>query len=450
MIAKDGIKNLENSSVELTLTVSAEKIEAAYKESLKKYAEKYSFKGFRPGKAPLAVVEQKIGKDVREESTYQAMEEQLHEDIATLEQNQKPLSFSVPVLQNEESLHPFKANEDITFSVVYDVLPVSDVETYKGLDVEYVQREVTQADIDSIIERHLDNNAIVKTKEGAIAEGDLATISYVELDAEGAEVESTKREGISVTVGANLTFYAIDADLIGLAKDDEKVIAKSYSDDEQSPQLAGRSFDLKVKVESVKTKELPTLDDELAQDINQECKTVEELLAHIKKTEEDKAENMNKNAKMAGILEMLTKASTFTIPASMVDFEVNSYWRDLVKQFGGNEEGLLQYLTAVGLSKEAMLADQRANCELNIKNQMILLGIQDKEKFEISEEAIKKVLDERYKGEEGQDKMNYNLAKDELEFEAVIPFLLENNNFIATKTLSLNEAYAEPVENEEV
>ena len=446
MIAKDGIKNLENSSVELTLTVSAEKIEAAYKESLKKYAAKYSFKGFRPGKAPVAVVEQKIGKDVREESTYQAMEEQLHEDIATLEQKLRPLTFSVPVLQNEESLHPFKANEDITFSVVYDILPVSDVETYKGLDVEYVKREATQADLDAVIERHLDNNAIVKTKEGKIADGDLATITYVELDEKGAEVADTKREGISVTVGANLTYYSIDADLVGMSKDEEKIIAKSYKDDEKSPQLASRSFDLKVIVEAVKTKELPELDDDLAQDINQECKTVAELLAHIKTTEELRAENMNKNSQMAAILEKLTAQATFTIPASMVDFEVNSYWRDLVKQFGGNEEGLLGYLEAVGLSKEAMLADQRANCELNIKNQMILLGIQEKEKFEISEDDIKKVLDERYKGVEGEDKMNYNLAKDELEFEAVIPFLLENNNFIATKTLSLNEVDAPVLE----
>ena len=116
MVTNKSLKALENSQMALTLTVDAASIEEAYTAKLKKYAKDIQMKGFRKGKAPLSVLEAKFGSAIREEATFDCMEENLKACIETLDEKDKPLQFSTPVLQNEESLLPFKKDADITFT----------------------------------------------------------------------------------------------------------------------------------------------------------------------------------------------------------------------------------------------------------------------------------------------------------------------------------------------
>ncbi len=109
MIADKSIKELENSSVALTVTVTADTIENDYQAALKKkYAADVQIKGFRKGKVPVSVLEGKFGKAIREESTFNTIEDALKEALTDVEDKYKPLSFSTPELQDEETLLPLR------------------------------------------------------------------------------------------------------------------------------------------------------------------------------------------------------------------------------------------------------------------------------------------------------------------------------------------------------
>ena len=153
MVTNKSLKALENSQMALTLTVDAASIEEAYTAKLKKYAKDIQMKGFRKGKAPLSVLEAKFGSAIREEATFDCMEENLKACIETLDEKDKPLQFSTPVLQNEESLLPFKKDADITFTVHYDVKPTFELPQYKGLEVTYGTTEVTDEAVEAEVNK---------------------------------------------------------------------------------------------------------------------------------------------------------------------------------------------------------------------------------------------------------------------------------------------------------
>ena len=216
MIVKQSTKALENSQLELTITVDSASIEEAYQNRLKKYQQELQIPGFRKGKTPISVIEKKYGDSIREESTFASLENALEEAYKSMDEREKPLPYSTPVLQDEESLIPFKKGEDVTFSVHYDVRPSFDVENYKGREIEVESVEVTDADVDAEIQKLRDQNAIVKTKEGALEKGDIATIDYVELDEDGNEKSSTERKGFTFTLGTGYNYYMIDEDIVGM------------------------------------------------------------------------------------------------------------------------------------------------------------------------------------------------------------------------------------------
>lgn len=199
MVTEKNVKELENSQASLTLTVDAATIEKAYQERLAKYAKTIEMPGFRKGHVPTSVIERKFGKGIREESTFDCMEENLKETIETLEDSQKPLPYSVPELQDEESLLPFMKDSDITFTVKYDIYPKFDLPQYTGLEVEVNKGEVTEEDINSEIKKLQDQNAMVVKKNGPAAEGDIVNVDYSELDAEGNVVENTERKGFTLS-----------------------------------------------------------------------------------------------------------------------------------------------------------------------------------------------------------------------------------------------------------
>ena len=429
------IKKLENSSVELTLTLSAATIEEDYSKTIKDYAKKLTLKGFRPGKAPVSLVESKYGEAIREEVTFRLMEKNLTDSYKDMDAKDRPLPYSTPELQNEEALLPFKPNTDITYSVIYDVLPVVKLPEYKGLEIEYQARKVTDADVNEEIERLRQQNAMVIAKNGAIAEGDIVTLDYAELDADGKEMEANKRDDFTFTVGSSYNFYKLDKDIIGLKKGDEKVIEKTYGDDSgMGTDYLGKTVKIKVNVKEVKVKEVPELDDDFAQDVKDEYKTVADLLKATKKQLEDAAESDNKAAKLDAAVKALLEKTEIAVPKSMVEAQLESDWQNFISRFGMSEEDVLKVMGAQGGSKEQFLETRRADTLQNIKAQLIIEQIKEDQKFEVSEEELAAEL-KNYGEDITKDSPNYEsmkiYAEDDVKFRKARDFLIENNKFKA-------------------
>ncbi len=429
------IKKLENSSVELTLTLGAAKIEEEYTKTIKDYAKKLTIKGFRPGKAPVSLVESKYGSAIREEVTFKLMEENLTDSYKDMEAKDRPLPYSTPELQNEESLLPFKPNTDITYSVIYDVLPEVKLPEYKGLEIEYPAREVTQADVDKEIENLRQQNAMVITKNGEVAEGDIVTVDYAELDADGNEIETTKRKDFTFTVGSSYNFYKLDKDIIGMKKGDHSVVEKTYGDDSgMGTDYLGKTVKIDVTIKEVKVKEIPELDDDFAQDVKDEYKTVQDLLDDTKKKLEDAAENENKAAKLDSVVKAILEKTEIAVPKSMVEAQLESDWQNFIQRFGMSEEDVLKIMGAQGGSKEDFLASRRADTLQNIKAQLIIEQVKEEQKYEVSEEELAEEL-KNYGEDITKDSPNYEsmkiYAEDDVKFRKARDLLIESNTFKA-------------------
>ncbi|MDD3057634.1 MAG: trigger factor [Sphaerochaeta sp.] len=431
MIADKSIKELENSSVALTVTVTADTIENDYKAALQKYASTIQLKGFRKGKAPISVLEGKFGKAIREESTFNTIEEALKEVLEGVEEKYKPLSFSTPELQDEETLLPFKANSDVTFTVKYDVMPTFEMPAYKGLSVSYPKVQVSDEAVNAEVDKLREQNAMVIDKNDAAAMGDIVTVSYVELDAENNEVPGTERKEFVFTLGSTYNFYQIDSDIVGMKSGEEKTFSKTYAEDSTVEGYAGKTITLKVNVESVKFRDVPVLDDEFAQDVKEEYKTVADLLKATREKLEKALEAKLEQAKLNALSDELLKGTTIAVPASMIDLEIEQSWNRYVKQTGLTEEQILQFLQFQQKTKEDVVAPWREAAEKSLRIQLIMEKIKETEKFPLDEEELNKVLAEQLKDITDESQRDYykTMIEDDMRFQKIAPFLQENNTF---------------------
>ena len=444
MITEKSVKELENSQAALTLTIDAASIEDAYTKRIQKYSKDLALPGFRKGHVPASVIERKFGDSIREESTFDAMESALQDAIKELDVKDKPLPFSTPVLQDEDKLLPFKKDSDITFTVVYDIKPVFELPQYTGLEINVPEIEVTEKDIDSDVENLRNQNAIIKNKSGKAENGNIATINYVEIDENGNEIESTKRNDFTFTIGTGYNFYKLDNDVIGMKKDEEKTVEKSYTEEDNIPGYAGKTVKLSIKLTELKERELPEVDDEFAQDIKDEYKTVKDMRDGIRKDLEKKAEDAMKTEKEDAVVKAIAEKTSFTIPQSMIQAELDSRWRNLIRSSSISEDQLLKFLEMQGETKESFQNGWKDEVTAMLRSQLVLDAIRDKENFEISEEDLNAECEKQLKNVPESEKESYKeIIKDNMQFEKVIPFLLENNTFKSESKVSYKE-YTEP------
>ncbi len=431
MIAEKSIKELENSSVALTVTVTADTIEEGYKAALNKYAATIQLKGFRKGKAPLSVMESKFGKDIREESTFNTIEEALKEALTEVEDKYKPLPFSTPELQDEETLLPFKSNSDVTFTVKYDIMPVFETPAYTGLTVTAPKVELPEEAVTKELDKLRDQNAMVIDKDGKAEKGDIVTIDYVELDEEGNEVAATARMDFIFTIGSGSNFYEIDDEITGMKVGDEKTITKTYAEDSNVEGYAGKTIKLNVALKALKFRDVPALDDEFAQDVKDEYKSVDDLVKATRKKLEDALEAKLEQAKLEALTDELLKGTEISVPESMIDMEVEQAWKRYVQQVGLTEEQIEQFLKFQQKTKEDVVAPWREAAEKSLRIQLIMEKIKETEKFAIDEEELKKVYDEQLKDITDESQLEYykTMIEDDMRFQKIAPFLQENNSF---------------------
>ncbi len=431
MIAEKSIKELENSSVALTVTVTADTIEESYKAALNKYAATIQLKGFRKGKAPLSVLESKFGKDIREESTFKIIEEELKVVLEEVEDKYKPLSYSIPELQEEEGLLPFKSNSDVTFTVKYDVMPTFELPSYTGLTITIPKVELPEEEVTKELDKLRDQNAIVIDKEGKAEKGDIVTIDYVELDEEDNEVPTTARMDFVFTIGSESDHFEIGEDIVGMGIGDEKTITKTYAEDSTVEEHAGKTVKLNVALKALKFRDVPALDDDFAQDVKDEYGTVEDLVNATRKKLEEALTAKLEEAKFNAISQELVKNTTINVPESMIEMEVNQTWKRYLQQIGLGEEQVLKLLELQNNSKESITAPWREGIEKNLRVQLIMEKIMENEKFVADEEEVQKAVDEQLASVTDEAQINYyrSLIEDDLKFRKVVPFLQENNTF---------------------
>ncbi len=394
MIVDKQVEKRENANVKLTVTLDSSYVSGEYQNLLKDYSKKAHIKGFRPGKVPPKVLESKFGESLKAETTQHVLEESLKKIFDEIDE--KPLPYSQPSLEDEPELD---FEKDMTFSVTYDIYPEVEVGEYTGLTIEEPVVKVTDEDIQRELEAIQEQNAITMDKEsGVVAKDDIVTVNYVELDEDGNELEETRREDFTFTVGTEMNRYKFDDDVVGMKIGEPKDIEKSYPEDFEDGDLAGKTQRIRVTITAVKQRDLPEIDDELAQDVSDDYETLDDLKADIRTRLEKSVEERLRRQKVEQLLGKILETSTVPVPESMVRAELEQQWRNFLQQFGGNEEQILPLIEAQGRTKEDFLEQWREQSTTRLKNQLLTQKILENEEIEASDEEVDAYIAEQAEG----------------------------------------------------
>ena len=388
MVKEKNIEALEKSSVRLTVTIDKDQVTKEYGDLVKEYTKTAQIKGFRRGKVPAAVLEQKFGDSLRAETSMKLMENSLKEIFDEIEE--KPLPYSVPEVDGDAEI---ELDSDFTFSVTYDVYPAITLGEYKGLEIEQASVTVGKEDINRELETLQEQNSVVIEKsDGKVEKDSIITIDYCELDDDEKEVENSARQDFVFTVGTGYNLYKIDDDVIGMSKDEEKVIDKEYPEDFEIPDLAGTKKKIRVKITAVKEKQLPDLDDELAQDISDTYKTLKDLTDDIRKRLKEAANARIEEMTREDILTKIAEASEIDPPESMIQAEAENTWNNFIRSYRADESQMIKLLEAQGKSKDILLDEWKPQAVERIRKALVTSKLLEIEAIEISDEEYAQEL----------------------------------------------------------
>jgi len=388
MILNKTIEALPKSAVKATVTVDGATTRAGYDKLIREYTAKAQIKGFRPGKVPASVLETKFGDGIREEASHTIIDEAFQELATTLDD--KPLPYAHPGV-NEEGLK-FVPGEEFTFELTFDIWPKIKLETYKGLTVEEPQVTVDKEDLERELAQIQDQNAMVIEVQDAVKKGDMVTVSFAEIDEKEDVVAGTAQENINLTLGSDHNLYHFDEELVGLKKDTPTVISKTYPAEFEHSELAGKSIRLRVTISKIRRKDLPALDDELAQDVDAKFKTLDDLKKDIKTRLETAAADRAHKKTIDNLLSAILEKHSFDLPESMIFAQLYQQWDRMVQQLGGNEETLLRLLSAQGKSVDNLFEDWKPGVEKTLREQVLVQELLKAEKLEVSEEEVEAEL----------------------------------------------------------
>ena len=388
-------KNLEKSAVELTVTIAKKDVAETYENTLKNYVKNAQIPGFRKGHVPANVLERKYGDSIKAD-TLGTLIDQSFDEIFKEETENRPLPYAQPTMEKAPELDITK---DLTYTVKYDVFPKVEVKDFVGVSVKEPQVTITDDDLSDELKTIQERNATVtEKKDGVVEKDNIVTINYVEVGEDGKEITDTKREDYVFTVGSGENLYKIDDEVVGMKKDETKEITKNYKKDFENSDLAGKTVKLNVTVKAVKIRDIPALDDDFAQDVNDKYKTLQDMKDDIKKNMELAVSRRVKELKNNSLLEQLVEKNKFDIPASMLAAELDGRWRMMAQQFQTTPEQLDKMIAASGQSKEAMLNEWTGDSEKMLKSRIIVDSLIRARNISVTpeeiEEQYKRIADE--------------------------------------------------------
>lgn len=382
------ITKLEHSAVKLTVTVAKEDVADGYKTTLSKYVKQVQIPGFRKGHVPASVLERKYGEQIKLEAAGDLIDSALNEIFQDEKDlSSRPLPYAQPKM---DEMPAFDTSKDFTFTVTYDVFPSVEVNDFNGISVKEPQVTVGDAEVEEELKGIQERNAaVIDKKEGEKAEKDnIVTIDIEEIAEDGKAVEGTKRQGFTFTIGTAENVYKIDDELIGMTAGETKEIVKKYPKTESDKELAGTTKKYSVTVKQIKERNLPALDDDLAQDVSDKYKTLADLKADILKNLNLAKDRKIKELKVNSLLEQLIEKNPVEIPASMLQAELNGRWAQMAQQFQTTPEALEKMVVSSGQKKEDMLTQWTGDAEKMLKSRIIVDSLLKSKNISVTPEEV--------------------------------------------------------------
>jgi trigger factor len=429
------ITRLEKSNIKLSITVPKDDVRAQYQKMLNEYSKNLQLPGFRKGKVPKEVLERKFAEALKGEAMGRIIESALQDAFKEedLPRNERPLPYSTPELQEEPK---FDFDQDLQFSVVYDVLPDVKIGRWKGLEVEYPYAEVTDEDINRELEEIRERNAIVMDRDDSAAaqKGDVVTIDYQIFNENGEAPSDMQRKDFVFTIGANNNVYQFDDDIIGMKKGETKEFEKKLHEDPLDHASESKAKKVRITLSALKEKKLPDLDDDLAQDVDEKFNTLDDLKNSIRERLGKNLDWRLKEKKLNELLKKIMENTPVILPESMVQTEIQNRWQRLARYYNTSVESMIQLLSGES-GREEQEKEWRESAEKALHSRVIIETLMEEQKIEVTDDDIEKEF-ERIAAENGAEvdtvKKNYNqqdvfYLREDVRERRIIDLLLAEN-----------------------
>ena len=381
-------EQLPKSQVGMTIEVPTETVDATYERVLNRLVSRAKIEGFRPGRAPRALVESRLGPAVVREEVVEAMVPEVILQ-ALAEKSIDPIDNpDVEVLVLERG-SPAKLKATIT---VMPEVTLADVAT---LHPDLHGHEVT----DEMLKRRLDDvrepMAEITPVEREVRLGDLAVID-VEVEVDGELVESESRKAMEAELKEGVLLPELLAVLPGTFVDETREAKVTFPETYSDPKLAGKNATIRVTVRGVKEKVLPPLDDALAKVLsNGAHETVDSYRASVRQELEESVRAMEKLEREQEVVRALVDASSVEVPQTLVDRELTSQLESMERSLNRQGLKLDRYLEYLGKTLDEWIAEQRPDAEARLKIDLVLAEYARRENLEPTDEEATRFLEEQ-------------------------------------------------------
>ena len=370
-------EKLEKSKVALTIEVGAEEFEAAVNKAYLKMRGKMSIPGFRPGKAPRKIIEGMYGAEVFYEEAVNIVLPQAYE-AAVKEQELDVVGYPEVDLEN-------CGKEGVTFKCTVAVYPEVKLGQYKGLEAPKAEVKVMAADVNARLKEMADRNSRLVSVERAVKKNDTANIDFEGFD-NGVAFEGGKGENFDLEIGSGSFVPGFEDQLIGMKAGEEKEIDITFPEN-YTPELAGKPVVFKVKINEVKTKEVPAIDDEFAKDVS-EFDTLKELKADMKKKMTEERKIAAQQAFEDALMKKVADGIEADIPEDMVKAQAERMLEGFKQQLASQGIPFEQYLQMTGMTNETFLAQAHQPALDQVRMDLAVEAIVKAEGLEASDEDV--------------------------------------------------------------
>ena len=379
-------EKLEKSRVALTIETSAEEFEAAVNKAYLKMRGKINVPGFRVGKAPRKIIEKMYGAEVFYEEAVNIILPDAYE-AAVKEQELDVVGY--PEVELESC-----TKDGVVFKCTVAVYPEVKLGQYKGLEAPKAEVKVVAADVNARLKEMADRNSRLVSVERAVKKGDTADIDFEGFD-NGVAFDGGKGENFDLEIGSGSFVPGFEEQLIGMKAGEEKDIDITFPKD-YTPELAGKPVVFHVKVNEVKVKEVPALDDEFAKDVS-EFDTLKDLKADIKKKLTAERTEAAQRAFEDVLMAKVAEGVEADVPHEMVDLQAEQMTEGFKQQLAAQGIPFDQYLKMTNTTEADFKSQAYGPAEQQVKMDLAISAIVKAENLEASDDEVeaemKKVAD---------------------------------------------------------
>ncbi|GJF20253.1 MULTISPECIES: trigger factor [Streptomyces] len=373
---KSAVETLNPTRVRLTVEVPFEELKDSLDAAYKKINQQVTVKGFRKGKIPARVIDQRFGRGaVLEEAVNDALPKFYTDAVNEAELN--------PLGQPEVDITELKDGETLNFTAEVDVRPTVEIPDYSGIEVEVDAVEVSDEDVEKSVEQLRERFASTSPVERAAEDGDVVTLD-LKAKVDGEVLEDGIADGVSYTIGSGELLDGIDDAVKGLEAGGEA----TFTSELKGGSAAGKEAEVTVKVTQVAKRELPELDDDFAQ-LASEFDTLDELKADSRKRLANMKQYDQATQAQERVLDKLLELVEVPVPEKLLEDEINTRKHNLEHhQLGQMGLTLDKYLELQGKTAEEFDTETREAAVKGIKTQFVLDELVKQEKLNVSQEEL--------------------------------------------------------------